>query len=89
MKSTVQAMALFTSAVSSALGQSLTALSDDPLLVWNYGSVAVVAFIGGVGFFMTFRNADRDEDAMNNQKESVYIGNDGGAKTVPETASKQ
>ncbi|KAK7985774.1 MFS general substrate transporter [Apiospora saccharicola] len=76
MKSTVQAIALFTSAVSSALGQALVALSDDPLLVWNYGLVAVVAMIGGIGFYLTFRKADREEDAMNNMKESAFIGKD-------------
>ncbi|KAG9238596.1 MFS peptide transporter-like protein Ptr2 [Amylocarpus encephaloides] len=74
MRSTVQAIALFTSAVSSALGQALTALSEDPLLVWNYGSVAVVAFAGGVGFYLTFRKADRDEDMLNNLQESKFIG---------------
>lgn len=79
MKSTVQAIALFTSAVSSALGQALVALSDDPLLVWNYGFVAVVALIGGIGFYLTFRKADRDEDAMNNLKESAFIGKEVGA----------
>jgi POT family proton-dependent oligopeptide transporter len=75
MKSTVQALALFTSAVSAALGQALTGLSEDPLLVWNYGSVAVVAMFGGIGFYLTFRKADREEDAMNNQKESTFLGN--------------
>ena len=85
MKSTVQAIALFTSAVSAALGQALTGLSEDPLLVWNYGSVAVIAMIGGIGFFLTFRKADRDEDALNNQKESAYLGtNDGAPVKAPE-----
>lgn len=74
MRSTIQAFALFTNAVSSALGQALTALSEDPLLVWNYGSVAVVAALGGVGFWMTFRNADKDEDKLNNLKESSFAG---------------
>jgi POT family proton-dependent oligopeptide transporter len=74
MKSTIQGIALSTSAVSAALGQALVALSDDPLLVWNYGSVAVVAAIGGVGFYLTFRKADAEEDALNNLKESKYIG---------------
>lgn len=78
MKSTVQAIALFTSAVSSALGQALVGLSEDPLLVWNYGSVAVVAMIGGIGFYLTFRKADLHEDAMNNQKESTFLGNSEG-----------
>ncbi|KAF2635197.1 PTR2-domain-containing protein [Massarina eburnea CBS 473.64] len=74
MRSTVQAIALFTSAVSSALGQALVGLSEDPLLVWNYGSVAVVAMIGAIGFHLTFRKADAAEDALNNLQESKFIG---------------
>lgn len=74
MKSTIQAVALSTSAVSAALGQAFVSLSEDPLLVWNYGSVAVVAMFGGIGFYMTFRKADREEDKMNNLKESTYVG---------------
>ena len=89
MKSTVQAIALLTSAISAALGQALTGLSDDPLLVWNYGSVAVVAAIGGIGFYMTFRKADRDEDAMNNQKESRFLGNDSHAVTSDESRDEK
>lgn len=79
MKSTIQAIALSTSAFSAALGQAFVSLSEDPLLVWNYGSVAVVAACGGVGFYLTFRKADKEEDAMNNQVESTYLGRDGGA----------
>ncbi|KAH8719134.1 MFS peptide transporter-like protein Ptr2 [Phaeosphaeriaceae sp. PMI808] len=74
MKSTIQAIALSTSAISAALGQAFVSLSEDPLLVWNYGSVAVVALCGGIGFYLTFRKADREEDAMNNLKESSYVG---------------
>jgi POT family proton-dependent oligopeptide transporter len=79
MKSTIQAVALSTSAVSAALGQAFVSLSEDPLLVWNYGSVAVVAMAGGVGFYLTFRKADAQEDAMNNMKESSYVGGREGA----------
>ena len=88
MKSTVQAIALLMSAISAALGQALVGLSEDPLLVWNYGSVAVLAMTGGVGFYLTFRKADRDEDAMNNQADSSFIGNqvtEGKAVEVTET----
>ncbi|ORY19533.1 POT family-domain-containing protein [Clohesyomyces aquaticus] len=74
MRSTVQGLALFTSAVSAALGQALVGLSEDPLLVWNYGSVAVVAMLGAIGFWFTFRQADKEEDALNNLKESKFIG---------------
>lgn len=77
MKSTIQAIALSTSAVSAALGQAFVSLSEDPLLVWNYGSVAVIAMFGGIGFYLTFRNADKEEDAMNNLKESTYAGGRG------------
>ncbi|KAF2258965.1 MFS peptide transporter-like protein Ptr2 [Lojkania enalia] len=74
MRSTVQAIALSTSAFSAALGQALTGLSEDPLLVWNYGSVAVVAMVGGIGFYLTFQKADANEDSLNNLKESKFIG---------------
>lgn len=76
MKSTIQAVALSTSAFSAALGQAFVSLSEDPLLVWNYGSVAVVAMCGGIGFYLTFRKADAQEDELNNLKESNYLGND-------------
>jgi len=74
MRSTVQAIALLTSAISSALGQALVGLSEDPLLVWNYGSVSVVAALGGLGFWMTFRKADRDENMLNNLQASKFEG---------------
>jgi POT family proton-dependent oligopeptide transporter len=45
MRSTVQAVALFMNALSSALAQALVALAEDPLLVWNYGLVAVLAAV--------------------------------------------
>ena len=72
MRSTVQGLALLTSAISSALGQAFTGLSEDPLLVWNYTTVACIAFLGGSGFWVTFRNADRDEDRLNNIEKSRY-----------------
>lgn len=65
MRSTVQAIALFMNAVSSALSQALVALADDPLLVWNYGVVAVVAAIGGVLFWLDNKKIDSEEDKMN------------------------
>lgn len=92
MRSTVSAIALFTSAISSALSQALVGLSEDPLLVWNYGSVAVVAAAGGIGFYLTFMKADRDEDKLNNLKVSEFNGRknadeetvEGGLETVNE-----
>jgi hypothetical protein len=64
----------FTSAVSAALGQAFTGLSDDPLLVWLYGSVAIIAFCGGCGFWFFFRSYDKIENELNMLPESAYIG---------------
>jgi proton-dependent oligopeptide transporter, POT family len=65
MRSLVQAFALFMTAISAAIGQGLVALSADPLLVWNYGVVGVLSFIGGTGFWLQYRGLDKREDALN------------------------
>lgn len=41
------------------------ALSTDPLLVWNYGSMGVLALIAGVLFWFTFQDLDAREDELN------------------------
>lgn len=78
------AVNLFMSAVSSAIGQALTALSTDPLLVWNYGIVAVLAFFAGVFFWICFHKLDKDEDAWNSIAKSAYRG-----KSVAENVQNQ
>lgn len=65
MRSTVQAVALFMNALSAALAQALVALAEDPLLVWNYGVVAVVAAFGGVLFWWSNKGVDGEEDKLN------------------------
>ncbi|KAK4168100.1 POT family-domain-containing protein [Cladorrhinum sp. PSN259] len=65
MRSMVQSVALFMNAISSALGFALVGLADDPLLVWNYGVVAILAFIGGTCFWLQFRHLDKMEDELN------------------------
>ncbi|EJD07177.1 PTR2-domain-containing protein [Fomitiporia mediterranea MF3/22] len=65
MRSLVMGIFLFTSAISSALGEAFVTLSADPLLVWNYGSMGVFAFVAGVGFWLSFRHLDAEEEALN------------------------
>ncbi|KAH7266864.1 POT family-domain-containing protein [Fusarium redolens] len=65
MRSMVQAVALFMTAFSAALGQALVGLAADPLLVWNYGVVAILAVIAGTCFWLQFRNLDIHEDDLN------------------------
>ena len=69
------------SAFSNAIGQALVSLSEDPLLVWNYGVVAVLAFIGGILFWFHQRATDKNEDALNMLPDSNYIGKDKGHNT--------
>ena len=65
MRSLVMAVNLFMSAIAAALGEAFVTLSADPLLVWNYGVMAVLSFVGGVAFWLTYRGLDRDEDKLN------------------------
>lgn len=65
MRSMVQAIALFMSAISAAVGEAFVSVSADPLLVWNYGSMAVIAGIAGIVFWLLFAHLDRQEDALN------------------------
>ncbi|ESK96752.1 oligopeptide transporter [Moniliophthora roreri MCA 2997] len=65
MRSLVMAVFLFTSALASALGEAFVALSEDPLLVWNYGSMGVLAAVAGVFFWFSVRDLDKQEDKLN------------------------
>lgn len=59
------AVNLFMSAISAAIGEAFVSLSADPLLVWNYGVMGVLAFIGGVCFWFQYRTLDHEEDHLN------------------------
>lgn len=74
MKSLVMSVNLFMSAISAAIGQAFTPISDDPYLVWNYTSVACIACVGGIAFWFCFKHLDSEEDKWNMLKKSDYIG---------------
>ncbi|KAL2828415.1 POT family-domain-containing protein [Aspergillus cavernicola] len=74
MKSLVQSLYLFTNAISAVIQQALTALSADPVLMWNYGFIAVLAFFGGNFFYYCHRNLDKEEDELNQLEPSTYLG---------------
>ncbi|KAL3480405.1 POT family-domain-containing protein [Aspergillus californicus] len=74
MKSLVQALYLFTNAFSAVMQQALTALSADPVLMWNYGFVAVLAFFGGIAFWFSNRGLDLEEDELNQLPPSRFVG---------------
>jgi len=74
MRSLVFGFYHFTSAISAAIGEAWTGLAEDPLLIWNYGSVAIIAFVAGIGFWICFRGLDAREEALNLLPESTYLG---------------
>lgn len=83
MRSMVQAVALFMSAISAAIGEAFVSLSADPLLVWNYGTMAVLAFVGGCLFWLQYRNLDAMDDRLN----QLPTGNLVATKDVEDNAS--
>ncbi|KAI5989797.1 POT family-domain-containing protein [Pisolithus orientalis] len=72
LRSLVMSMFLFTNAVASAIGEAFVSLSTDPLLVWNYGSVAVICGISGVIFRILVRKLNSEEDRLNNMAEGRF-----------------
>lgn len=65
MRSLVMSVQLFTTAFSAALAQAFTPLTADPLVVWNYGGVAIISFVTGVLFWFAYRKMDKEEDQLN------------------------
>lgn len=76
MRSLVTSYWHFMSAFSNALGQALVSLAEDPLLVWNYAVVAILACVGGILFWFHQRPTDRQEDILNMLPDSNYVGRD-------------
>ncbi|KAJ7760878.1 peptide transporter PTR2A [Mycena maculata] len=58
MRSLVMSLFMFTVAVSALIGEGLLWLSADPMLVWNYAVVAILAGGGGCVFWLTVRHLD-------------------------------
>lgn len=65
MRSLVMSFSLFQTALAAAIGEAFNPLSNDPLLVWNYGISGLLSLIGGTLFWFQFRQQDKDEDKLN------------------------
>ena len=57
----------------SMLIRSSIALSDDPLLVWNYGVMGVIAFVTGILMWLSIWRLDAQEDSLNNIAEGNMV----------------
>ncbi|KAH8146369.1 uncharacterized protein LAJ45_09562 [Morchella importuna] len=90
MRSLVMSCFLVMNAIAAAIGEAFITLSEDPLLVWNYGSMAVIAFISMLGFWIQFRNLDKQEDELNTLPEGHHVGGarDAEEHAIPQAASQ-
>ena len=74
MRSVVTSVFLFMSAISYAIGEAFVSLSADPLLIWNYMTIAILAALAGMGFWAAHRKLDREEESLNAAPESSFKG---------------
>lgn len=65
MKSFVQSLYLFTSAIGSAISEALVPATGDPAIMWMYTGVAVVSVLTAAIFWFTFHHYDDQEEEMN------------------------
>lgn len=65
MRSLVMGVQCFTTAFSAALAQAFTPLTNDPHLVWNYGSVTIISFAVGILFYIAYYKTDQEEGKLN------------------------
>jgi POT family proton-dependent oligopeptide transporter len=72
MRSLVMSAFLFQQGIASALGQAFVPLSTDPLLVWNYTVVAILAAVAGTLFWISHRHLDTQEEELNNLAEGKF-----------------
>ena len=70
MKSIIMSFLLFTTALGSALNFALLPVTVNPKLLWMYTSLAVVAFVIGIIFYIIFRN-DHKEQNLSEAEETV------------------
>ncbi|KAE8135041.1 hypothetical protein BDV38DRAFT_273085 [Aspergillus pseudotamarii] len=61
MRGLVMAIFLFTTALSSALGEVLIPVTQDPYLIWIWGAPAVALAIQTILFWFRFRSLNYDE----------------------------
>lgn len=88
MRSLVTGVFWFTHAFSSAVAQAFVPLADDPLLVWLYTTIAIITFVGGMGFWWNFRSLDEQDDKLNALPEGEYTFGKDAAKRGPVESSE-
>lgn len=57
LRSLVSALFWLTIGIAAAICIALAPVSQDPYLVWMYGSLAIVGFVAGCALYICFRNS--------------------------------
>ncbi|RYO77239.1 hypothetical protein DL762_009393 [Monosporascus cannonballus] len=74
MRSLITGVFWFAQAFSSAIAQAFVSLATDPLLEWLYTAITIISALGGIGFWITFKSLDAQEEALNALPESTFKG---------------
>jgi proton-dependent oligopeptide transporter, POT family len=61
----VLSLMLFTSALGSVFDQAFVPLSKNPLFIWIYIIVAIIAAVAAILFWILFGHYNKEEDEMN------------------------
>ncbi|GJJ06618.1 hypothetical protein Clacol_000811 [Clathrus columnatus] len=65
MKSVVVSLYFLTMAVGNAISLALSPVSVDPFVIYNYVGCAGASFVGGILFYLLFKDYDKQEDFLN------------------------
>lgn len=91
LRSLVSALFWLTIGIAAAICIALAPVSQDPYLVWMYGSLAIVGFVAGIVFYVLFGRSfgevqilesvetivtHRDEETALNAKNASEAGKD-------------
>ncbi|CEJ81805.1 hypothetical protein VHEMI01915 [[Torrubiella] hemipterigena] len=83
MKSFVQSIYLFTTAIGALIGLALVSVAVNPKYLWMYTGVAIAAIVVSIGFYIGYRHYDAMED------ESYELDRDQPVRTVADNGKAQ
>ncbi|THY19387.1 peptide transport protein PTR2 [Aureobasidium pullulans] len=91
LRSLVSALFWLTIGIAAAICIALAPVSQDPYLVWMYGSLAIVGFVAGCALYLCFRNSFDEvpiiagQEAANMELDVTGVAEHGGKLAVEES----
>jgi POT family proton-dependent oligopeptide transporter len=84
LRSLVSALFWLTIGIAAAICIALAPVSQDPYLVWMYGSLAIVGFVAGCALYVCFRKSFEEVPII----VGTEAGNEDGVSKVTEHVGK-